>query len=165
MDEWVRGGGEHDRASDSVASVQGMEIKLEVVPVPVTDIDRAKAFYVDQVGFIADHDSVVSDEIRFVQLTPPGSACSIAFGKGISPMEPGSLQGVMCVIPDAEAARKELASRGVQVSDVDEQPWGKFVYFSDPDGNGWALQELPDWSVGAGGSGERPESADEPTQP
>jgi len=133
-----------------------MDIKLEVVPVPVTDIDRAKSFYVDQVGFIADHDQVVSDEIRFVQLTPPGSACSIAFGKGISTMQPGSLQGVMCVIDDAEAARKELAGRGVKVSDVDVQPWGKFVYFTDPDGNGWAFQELPDWSAGAGGSGQRP---------
>ncbi len=89
-----------------------MDIKLEVVGVPVTDVDRAKAFYVDQVGFIADHDQVVSDEIRFVQLTPPGSACSIAFGKGISTMEPGSLQGVMCVVADAEAARTELAGRG-----------------------------------------------------
>ncbi len=124
-----------------------MEIRLEVVAVPVTDIDRAKAFYVDQVGFIADHDSVVSDEIRFVQLTPPGSACSIAFGKGITTMEPGSLQGVMCVIQDAEAARKDLASRGVEVSEVDEQQWGKFVYFSDPDGNSWAFQELPDYST------------------
>ena len=137
-----------------------MDIKLEVVGVPVTDVDRAKAFYVDQVGFVADHDQVVSDEIRFVQLTPPGSACSIAFGKGISRMEPGSLQGVMCVVADAEAARNELAGRGVQVSDVDEQPWGKFVYFADPDGNGWAFQELPDYSSGAGASGQRPEEVE-----
>ncbi len=133
--------------SDVVASVAGMDMKLEVVGVPVTDVDRAKAFYVDQVGFVADHDQVVSEEIRFVQLTPPGSACSIAFGKGISTMEPGSLQGVMCVVADAEQARKELGSRGVNVSDVDEQPWGKFVYFADPDGNGWAFQELPDYSA------------------
>ena len=143
--------------SDVVASVLAMDIKLEVVGVPVTDVDRAKAFYVDQVGFVADHDQVVSDEIRFVQLTPPGSACSIAFGKGISTMEPGSLQGVMCVVADAEAARTELASRGVQVSDVDEQPWGKFVYFADPDGNVWAFQELPDYSAGAGGPAQRAE--------
>ena len=135
-----------------------MDIKLEVVTVPVSDVDRAKAFYVDQVGFVADHDQTVSDEIRFVQLTPPGSACSIAFGKGISKMEPGSLQAIMCVVSDAEAARTELASRGVEVSDVDEQPWGKFVYFADPDGNGWSFQELPDWSTGAGGSGQRPEN-------
>ncbi len=135
-----------------------MDIKLEVVTVPVSDVDRAKAFYVDQVGFVADHDQTVSDEIRFVQLTPPGSACSIAFGKGISKMEPGSLQAIMCVVADAEAARTELASRGVEVSDVDEQPWGKFVYFADPDGNGWSFQELPDWSTGAGGSGQRPEN-------
>jgi catechol 2,3-dioxygenase-like lactoylglutathione lyase family enzyme len=135
-----------------------MDIKLEVVTVPVSDVDRAKAFYVDQVGFVADHDQTVSDEIRFVQLTPPGSACSIAFGKGISKMEPGSLQAIMCVVADAEAARTELASRGVEVSDVDEQPWGKFVYFTDPDGNGWSFQELPDWSTGAGGSGQRPEN-------
>ncbi|MDQ3055562.1 MAG: glyoxalase superfamily protein [Actinomycetota bacterium] len=135
-----------------------MDIKLEVVTVPVSDVDRAKAFYVDQVGFVADHDQTVSDEIRFVQLTPPGSACSIAFGKGISKMEPGSLQAIMCVVADAEAARTELASRGVEVSDVDDQPWGKFVYFADPDGNGWSFQELPDWSTGAGGSGQRPEN-------
>jgi len=135
-----------------------MDIKLEVVTVPVSDVDRAKAFYVDQVGFVADHDQAVSDGIRFVQLTPPGSACSIAFGKGISKMEPGSLQAIMCVVADAEAARTELASRGVEVSDVDEQPWGKFVYFTDPDGNGWSFQELPDWSTGAGGSGQRPEN-------
>ncbi len=135
-----------------------MDIKLEVVTVPVSDVDRAKAFYVDQVGFVADHDQAVSDEIRFVQLTPPGSACSIAFGKGISKMEPGSLQAIMCVVGDAEAARTELASRGVEVSDVDDQPWGKFVYFADPDGNGWSFQELPDWSTGVGGSGQRPEN-------
>ena len=135
-----------------------MDIKLEVVTVPVSDVDRAKAFYVDQVGFVADHDQTVSDEIRFVQLTPPGSACSIAFGKGISKMEPGSLQAIMCVVADAEAARTELASRGVEVSDVDDQPWGKFVYFADPDGNGWSFQELPDWSTGVGGSGQRPEN-------
>jgi len=120
-----------------------MDMKLEVVPVPVTDVDRAKAFYVDQVGFVADHDHTVSEEIRFVQLTPPGSACSIAFGKGITQMEPGTQLGVMLVVEDAARIRDELRSRGVEASDVDEQPWGKFVYFSDPDGNNWSLQELP----------------------
>jgi predicted enzyme related to lactoylglutathione lyase len=120
-----------------------MEIRLEVVPVPVTDVDRAKSFYVDQVGFNADHDHVVSPEIRFVQLTPPGSACSIVIGVGMTDMAPGSLRGLMAVIQDADAARKELVERGVQASDVDEQPWGRFVYFADPDGNTWALQQLP----------------------
>lgn len=120
-----------------------MQMKLEVVPLPVTDVDRAKAFYVDQVGFVADHDHRVSDEIRFVQLTPPGSACSVVIGEGIVEMEPGTQRGLMMVIEDADAARTELSGRGVGVSDVDEQPWGRFVYFSDPDGNSWALQQLP----------------------
>lgn len=137
-----------------------MDIKLEVVTVPVSDVDRAKSFYVDQLGFAADHDQTVSDEIRFVQLTPPGSACSIAFGRGLSTMQPGSLQAIMCVVADAEAARVELAGRGVEVSGVDEQVWGKFVYFADPDGNGWTYQELPDRSAGAGGSDARPEGTD-----
>lgn len=120
-----------------------MEMRIEVVPVPVSDTDRAKAFYVDQVGFHADHDQRVSPELRFVQLTPPGSACSIAFGDGLSEMAPGSLKGVMMVIPDAAAARKELIERGVDASEIDEQVWGRFVYFADPDGNTWSLQELP----------------------
>lgn len=120
-----------------------MEMKLELVPVPVTDVDRAKAFYVDQVGFVADHDHQVSDDLRFVQLTPPGSACSIVLGNGITEMTPGSQQGLMMVIADAEAARQELLSKGVEASDVDVQQWGHFVYFSDPDGNTWALQQLP----------------------
>jgi predicted enzyme related to lactoylglutathione lyase len=121
-----------------------MEMRLEVVPVPVTDVDRAKAFYVDQVGFTPDHDHTVSPEIRFVQLTPPGSACSIVIGVGVAgDMVPGSLRGLMVVIPDADAARAELAGRGVEVSDVVEQPWGRFVYFADPDGNTWQLQQLP----------------------
>lgn len=120
-----------------------MQMKLELVPVPVTDVDRAKAFYVDQVGFNADHDQRVSDELRFVQLTPPGSACSVVLGEGITQMAPGSQQGLLAVIADADAARNELAGRGVAVSEVDEQPWGRFVYFADPDGNSWALQELP----------------------
>ncbi|HEY6745531.1 MAG TPA: glyoxalase superfamily protein [Mycobacteriales bacterium] len=120
-----------------------MEMRIEVVLVPVSDTDRAKAFYVDQVGFHADHDQRVSPQLRFVQLTPPGSACSIAFGEGISTMAPGSLQGVMMVVPDAAAARAELVGRGVDASEVDEQAWGKFVRFADPDGNTWSLQELP----------------------
>jgi predicted enzyme related to lactoylglutathione lyase len=120
-----------------------MKMKLEVVPLPVTDVDRAKAFYVDQVGFVADHDHRVSDEIRFVQLTPPGSACSVVLGEGVVEMEPGTQRGLMMVIDDADAARAELTGWGVPVSDVDEQPWGRFVYFSDPDGNSWALQQLP----------------------
>jgi predicted enzyme related to lactoylglutathione lyase len=120
-----------------------MDWKLELVFVPVTDVDRAKAFYVDQVGFHADHDQQVNDALRFVQLTPPGSACSIAFGTGITDMPPGSQRGLQVVVDDAEAARQQLVSRGVQASDVDVQPWGSFVTFSDPDGNTWALQQLP----------------------
>ena len=131
-----------------------MDYKLELVGVPVSDVDRAKAFYVDQVGFVADHDQVVNEDIRFVQLTPPGSACSIAIGKGITKLAPGSLDNLQIVVADAEAARAELAGRGVQVSDVDVMPWGSFVFFSDPDGNTWALQQLPDWAKGAGGSGD-----------
>ena len=120
-----------------------MDWKLELVAVPVSDVDRAKAFYAEQVGFNADHDHTVSDEIRFVQLTPPGSACSIALGKGISTAAPGSAQGLQVVVPDVQAAHAELLSRGVEVSDVQEFPWGSFVFFSDPDGNGWAVQQLP----------------------
>jgi predicted enzyme related to lactoylglutathione lyase len=120
-----------------------MDWKLELIAVPVSDVDRAKAFYAEQVGFNADHDHTVSDDVRFVQLTPPGSACSIALGKGISPSAPGSLQGLQLVVPDVNAARTELVSRGVEVSDVQEFPWGSFVFFSDPDGNGWAVQQLP----------------------
>jgi catechol 2,3-dioxygenase-like lactoylglutathione lyase family enzyme len=134
-----------------------MDMKLELVAVPVTDVDRAKAFYVDQVGFVADYDHTVSDEVRFVQLTPPGSACSIAIGKGLTAMTPGSLDNLQMVVADADAAHGELAGRGVEVSDVDDQPWGRFVFFSDPDGNRWALQQLPAWSAGAGGSGTSPE--------
>ena len=120
-----------------------MDWKLELVAVPVTDVDRAKAFYVEKAGFVADHDHRVSDEIRFVQLTPPGSACSIALGTGLLDTPPGSAQGLQLVVPDIEAARAELLSRGVEVGEVDRQPWGAFVYFTDPDGNGWAVQELP----------------------
>ncbi|MET1035583.1 MAG: glyoxalase superfamily protein [Arthrobacter sp.] len=120
-----------------------MDMKLELVPVPVTDVDRAKNFYVGQVGFNADHDHRVSPELRFVQLTPPGSACSVVIGEGITDMAPGSQRGLQLVIDDADAAREELLSRGVEVGDVDEQPWGRFLYFADPDGNTWALQQLP----------------------
>jgi catechol 2,3-dioxygenase-like lactoylglutathione lyase family enzyme len=119
-----------------------MDIKLELIGVPVTDVDSAIEFYVEKCGFNLDHDHTVSDEIRFVQITPPGSACSIAFGKGVSEMKPGSLDGLQCVVKDAADAREELAGRGVEASEVDEQPWGRFVYFKDPDGNGWALQEI-----------------------
>ena len=120
-----------------------MDYRLELISIPVSDVDRAKAFYVDQVGFTADHDQRVSDDLRFVQLTPPGSACSVVLGEGITQMAPGSQQGLLAVIADADAARAELAGRGVAVSEVDEQPWGRFVYFADPDGNSWSLQELP----------------------
>ena len=120
-----------------------MDWKLELVGIPVSDVDRAKAFYTEQVGFVADHDHTVSDEIRFVQLTPPGSACSIAFGTGIVDTPPGSAQGLQLVVPDIEAARVELAGRGVEVGEVQTFPWGAFVFFSDPDGNGWAVQQLP----------------------
>jgi catechol 2,3-dioxygenase-like lactoylglutathione lyase family enzyme len=120
-----------------------MDMKIELVAIPVTDVDRAKAFYVDQVGFADDHDHVVSPELRFVQLTPPGSACSIVLGTGITEMDPGSQKGIQMVIDDADAARAELVSRGVECSDVDEQAWGRFVYFADPDGNTWSLQQMP----------------------
>ena len=120
-----------------------MDWKLELVAIPVTDVDRATAFYTEQVGFNADHDHAVSDEIRFVQLTPPGSACSIALGKGVTDAPPGSVQGMQMVVSDIEAAHAELAGRGVEVSDVQVFPWGSFVFFSDPDGNRWAVQQLP----------------------
>ncbi len=120
-----------------------MEWKLELVAVPVSDVDRAKAFYTEKAGFIADHDHRVSDEIRFVQLTPPGSACSIALGTGLVASRPGSVQGLQLVVSDVNAAREELAERGVEVSDVQEFDWGSFVFFNDPDGNGWAVQQLP----------------------
>ncbi len=120
-----------------------MDWKIELVAIPVTDVDRAKAFYVEQVGFNADHDYQVNDELRFVQLTPPGSACSVVLGTGITEMPPGSQKGVQVVVEDVTAARRDLAGHGVQVSEVDVQPWGSFVIFSDPDGNTWALQQLP----------------------
>jgi predicted enzyme related to lactoylglutathione lyase len=120
-----------------------MDWKLELVLVPVSDVDRAKAFYTEKAGFNADHDHRVSDEIRFVQLTPPGSACSIAIGTGIVGTPPGSVQGLQLVVSDINSARTELLERGVEVSRVEEFPWGSFVFFSDPDGNGWSVQQLP----------------------
>ena len=120
-----------------------MDFKLELVAVPVSDVDRAKAFYTDKAGFHADHDYTVSDEIRFVQLTPPGSACSIAVGRGLVDATPGSVQGLQLVVTDIDQARGELAARGVEVSDVQKFPWGSFVFFADPDGNRWAVQEVP----------------------
>jgi predicted enzyme related to lactoylglutathione lyase len=120
-----------------------MDMKLELVAVPVSDVDRAKAFYTDKVGFNADHDYTVSEEIRFVQLTPPGSACSIAIGKGIVEGKPGSVRGLQMTVADIEAMRAELVGRGTEVSDIQDLDWGRFVFFTDPDGNKWALQQLP----------------------
>ncbi len=117
-------------------------MRLELIQVPVSDVDRAKAFYTEQAGFNADHDHAVSDEIRFVQLTPPGSAASIAIGRGMSAMAPGSLEGLQLVVDDVEAARAGLAAGGVEVSEVQDFPWGRFVFFADPDGNRWAVQEI-----------------------
>ena len=126
-----------------------MDMRLELVAVPVTDVDRARDFYV-RAGFVLDHDYTVSEDVRFVQLTPPGSACSIAIGKGLTQMAPGSLDNLQTVVRDADAARADLLERGIEVSEVDDQPWGRFVFFADPDGNRWALQQLPDWSEHAG---------------
>src|SRR5258708_814865 len=119
-----------------------MDMKLELVAIPVTDVDRAKAFYVEKAGFHADHDHTVSDQMRFVQLTPPGSACSIALGKGITTATPGSVQGMQLVVADVGQARAELVGRGVDVGEIQEFPWGRFIFFSDPDGNRWAVQEI-----------------------
>jgi catechol 2,3-dioxygenase-like lactoylglutathione lyase family enzyme len=120
-----------------------MDMKLELVNVPVSDVERAIAFYRDKAGFALDQDHQVTDELRFVQLTPPGSGCSISIGTGLSEVEPGSVQGLQLVVSDINAAHDELAARGVEVSDVSEFPWGQFVFFSDPDGNGWAVQAIP----------------------
>ena len=130
-----------EAATDSQRSYI-VDWKLELVAVPVADVDRAKAFYV-QVGFNADHDHTVSDEIRFVQLTPPGSACSIALGKGLVDAEPGSVAGLQLVVSSVHDARAELVARDVEVGEVQVFPWGSFVFFSDPDGNRWSVQELP----------------------
>jgi catechol 2,3-dioxygenase-like lactoylglutathione lyase family enzyme len=120
-----------------------MDYRLELVQVPVSDIDRAKSFYVERCGFTADHDHRVDAELRFVQLTPPGSACSISLTSGAHEMAPGSLEGLQLVVADADLARAELAGRGLEVSDVQEFPWGRFVFFADPDGNRWSVQEIP----------------------
>jgi len=122
-----------------------MDMKLELIAVPVTDVDRAKEFY-EKVGFVVDMDNTVSDEVRFVQITPPGSACSIAIGRGLTEMEPGSLDNLQMVIADADATKADLVERGIEVRGVEDLAWGRFVWFEDPDGNGWALQELPDYS-------------------
>ena len=122
-----------------------MDMKIEVVFLGVTDVDRAKSFYVDQVGFHADHDQTVHEGLRFVQLTPPGSACSVAFGEGRTERSPGSQQGVMMVVEDVAKQRERLVANGVDASEIDVQPWGSFVTFADPDGNTWSLQQLPDW--------------------
>jgi catechol 2,3-dioxygenase-like lactoylglutathione lyase family enzyme len=122
-----------------------MDMKIELLAVPVADIDRAKDFYVS-IGFNADHDHTVDETTRFVQLTPPGSACSIVLDYNFTPMKPGSLQGVQCVVADADEALAFLREKGVQASDVDDQQWGRFVYFTDVDGNGWALQQLPSYA-------------------
>jgi predicted enzyme related to lactoylglutathione lyase len=122
-----------------------MNFKLELIPVPVSDVDRAKAFYAERAGFSVDNDVTVREGLRFVQLTPPGSACSISIGEGLTELEPGSLQGLQLVVEDVEAAREELSALGLEVSEVQDFPWGRFVFFSDPDGNGWAVQQLPDY--------------------
>ena len=119
-----------------------MDYKLELIAVPVSDVDRAKAFYIEQAGFNADHDHTVNENLRFVQLTPPGSACSIAIGQGVVDAQPGSVKGLQLVVESADTARAELAGRGVEVSDVQDFPWGRFVFFSDPDGNAWSVQEI-----------------------
>ncbi|HEX9374955.1 MAG TPA: glyoxalase superfamily protein [Actinomycetota bacterium] len=120
-----------------------MDWRLELVQVPVSDVDRAKAFYIEKVGFHLDHDHQVTDELRFVQLTPPGSACSIALGTGLGDMPPGSVKGLQLVVPDIHAARAELLERGLEVGEVQVFPWGSFVFFSDPDGNAWSVQQIP----------------------
>lgn len=122
-----------------------MDMRLELVNVPVSDVDRAIAFYSEQAGFHLDHDHKVDEQIRFVQLTPPGSGCSISIGTGLTEMEPGTIKGLQLVVDDIEAARAGLAERGVQVSEVSEFPWGKFVFFTDPDGNAWNVQQIPTW--------------------
>jgi len=122
-----------------------MDFKLELIAVPVTDVDRAKAFYTEKAGFNADHDHQVTDELRFVQLTPPGSACSISIGTGITDAPAGSVAGLQLVVDDIEAARDELTGRGLDVGDVQDFPWGRFVFFADPDGNRWSVQQIPHW--------------------
>ncbi|MBB2922729.1 glyoxalase superfamily protein [Cellulomonas cellasea] len=123
-----------------------MDFRLELVIVPVSDVDRAKAFYADQLGFGVDQDNVVAEGLRFVQVTPPGSACSIAFGLGLSDAEPGSVRGLQVVVDDADAAREHLLARGIEAPPVEDYPWGRFTGFRDPDGNEWSVQQLPDRS-------------------
>jgi catechol 2,3-dioxygenase-like lactoylglutathione lyase family enzyme len=123
-----------------------MDWKIELIAVPVSDVDRAKAFYSERAGFVVDHDHTVSDEIRFVQLTPPGSACSIAIGKGLVEAEPGSLKSVQMVVADIEQARDALIGGGVEASEVQDFPWDRFVFFEDPDGNRWSVQQVPAWA-------------------
>ena len=125
-----------------------MDLRLELIPVPVSDVERAKAFYSGPAGFALDNDVTVKEDLRFIQLTPPGSGCSISIGEGITEMEPGSLEGLQLVVEDIEAAREELSGRGVEVSEIQDFPWGRFVFFSDPDGNGWAVQQIPDYGEG-----------------
>ena len=120
-----------------------MDYRIELIVIPVSDVDRAKQFYVEKMGFHLDHDQRVSDELRFVQITPPGSACSIAFGEGLTEAEPGSVKGIQVVIADADQAHAELSARGVTVTGVQEMAWGRFVFLSDPDGNAWSLQQIP----------------------
>jgi len=119
-----------------------MDWRLELVEVPVTDVDRAKAFYNEKAGFTLDHDHQVTDELRFVQLTPPGSACSIALGTGLGDKPPGSAQ-LQLVVADVHVARDELVGRGLEVGEVQDLPWGSFVFFEDPDGNSWSVQQIP----------------------
>jgi len=126
-----------------------VDYRVELVIMPVSDVDRARAFYGDTLGWPVDHDQTVDEHTRFVQVTPPGSACSVAFGKGLSEMEPGSLKALQVVVGSADEALADLKGRGVEAQGVDEQPWGRFVTFSDPDGNTWTVQQLPDWSQGA----------------
>ncbi len=120
-----------------------MQMKLELVAVPVSDVDRAKAFYTEKIGFHADFDQQVREDLRFVQLTPPGSACSIVIGVGMTTMQPGSLEGLLMVVSDVRAVREEMVTRGVDISEIDVQVWGTFAYFRDPDGNSWSLQQIP----------------------
>lgn len=122
-----------------------MDLRLELIPVPVSDVDRAKAFYSERAGFNVDNDVTVREGLRFIQLTPPGSNCSVSIGEGITEMEPGSLQGLQLVVEDIEEASERLSSQGVEVSEIQDFPWGRFVFFSDPDGNGWAVQQIPDY--------------------
>jgi catechol 2,3-dioxygenase-like lactoylglutathione lyase family enzyme len=120
-----------------------MDLRLELITVPVSDVDRAKSFYTEKAGFNADHDHKVSDELRFVQLTPPGSGCSISIGTGLTEMAPGSLEGLQLVVADIEAAKAEFEGRGLEVGEIQDFPWGRFVFFADPDGNRWAVQAIP----------------------